>query len=415
MKALSGHGVNVGHVPKRISHDFGSGGAGVAHAAAAAPAPPATSMHAGHHSISSIPVPPPHSNGVAPSVTGGSARSALSARSHDDGGGRLGGLVSPTLGSPTKSIPTLPSTHGATPPSTGASPVDELDKFERAFPSLDNFGKQFGETDLPVVTGSSKPRQASPSGPRPAPGSRSNNNLADILSFPSLPSVPMDIPGKSSAAEAAVDLPPPPPRPALDSLESAPSPPSPDLLNDLKRPASTPMFGDAGLSISPPEASPTDLEARFGALRVGEKHTSPVAAAAAGVSPPARSLQPGPSGSDAAPRALATSPPTQKPAVVPPPHPSTASGALTFPMAAPAPPPPYGMPTKSSLPDFAFTNSITPETLRTYFLNLSVDVLLLDVRAEKDHDVGYVGAEYIDRGCKINTVWIDPTVIMRPG
>lgn len=73
------------------------------------------------------------------------------------------------------------------------------------------------------------------------------------------------------------------------------------------------------------------------------------------------------------------------------------------------------MPTKSSLPDFAFTNSITPETLRTYFLNLSVDVLLLDVRAEKDHDVGYVGAEYIDRGCKINTVWIDPTVIMRPG
>jgi ubiquitin carboxyl-terminal hydrolase 8 len=71
------------------------------------------------------------------------------------------------------------------------------------------------------------------------------------------------------------------------------------------------------------------------------------------------------------------------------------------------------MPVLSKKPEFPFTNTITPDTLRSYFLNLAVDVLLLDVRPEAEFERGYVGYQYVGRGCKINVVWIDPTILMR--
>lgn len=73
--------------------------------------------------------------------------------------------------------------------------------------------------------------------------------------------------------------------------------------------------------------------------------------------------------------------------------------------------PPSDRPTK---PNFPFTSSITPDTLRSYFMNSAVDVLLLDVRPSEEFYHGYVGAQYHERGCKVNVVWIDPTVVMRP-
>lgn len=72
-------------------------------------------------------------------------------------------------------------------------------------------------------------------------------------------------------------------------------------------------------------------------------------------------------------------------------------------------------PAQLGKPEFPITNAITPETLRSYFLNSSIDVLLLDVRDEKEYSTGYVGAEYVARGAKINVIWIDPTVLARDG
>lgn len=73
------------------------------------------------------------------------------------------------------------------------------------------------------------------------------------------------------------------------------------------------------------------------------------------------------------------------------------------------------MPVKAKRPDFPLSMTITPELLRSYFLNLSVDILLLDVRPEDEFQRGYVGHQYVDRGCRINVVWIDPTILMRDG
>jgi ubiquitin carboxyl-terminal hydrolase 8 len=66
-------------------------------------------------------------------------------------------------------------------------------------------------------------------------------------------------------------------------------------------------------------------------------------------------------------------------------------------------------------PNFPFTSSITPDTLRSYFMNAAVDVLIVDVRPSEEFQKGFVGTEYVERGCKVNVVWIDPTVLMRPG
>jgi len=66
-----------------------------------------------------------------------------------------------------------------------------------------------------------------------------------------------------------------------------------------------------------------------------------------------------------------------------------------------------------SKPKFPLSNSVDPDTLRTYFHNPSVDILLLDARNEEEYQRGYVGQEYEGRGAKMNVVWIDPTILMR--
>jgi ubiquitin carboxyl-terminal hydrolase 8 len=64
-------------------------------------------------------------------------------------------------------------------------------------------------------------------------------------------------------------------------------------------------------------------------------------------------------------------------------------------------------------PKFPFSNAITCETLRSYFLNPDVEMILLDVRPEEEYRRGVVGAEYEPRGAKLRVIWMDPTVLMR--
>jgi ubiquitin carboxyl-terminal hydrolase 8 len=66
-----------------------------------------------------------------------------------------------------------------------------------------------------------------------------------------------------------------------------------------------------------------------------------------------------------------------------------------------------------SKPKFPFSNSVEPELLRSYILNPSVNLLLLDVRSEEEFQKGYVGKEYEPKGYPVHVTWVDPTVLLR--
>ncbi|KAL1409731.1 ubiquitin-specific protease doa4 [Vanrija albida] len=314
-----------------------------------------------------------------------------------------------------------------------AAPRDDLGDFETNFPSLDNFGKQF-EDALPSVPSlglsNVKPSPTSASSAK-SPALDDLPSFPDLPAFPTLPSVPSHLPGRESQKPS---LPPPPaPADSLHDAEGFPSPPSPDLYGDLKRPASTPIISDKGiLASSPPdefplgEASPADTPApavnvpdpliKMPEPRTAVPPASPPSAlpdAAHGhrgsvpvafpspvisgtvLSPsgPASNGKPG-VGAGAGVGKAAVAPPNGRPS-------KTESQAPGF------------APAQLGKPDFPLSTAITPDTLRSYFLNSSVDVLLLDVRDENEYTTGYVGAEYVPRGAKINVIWIDPTVLAR--
>jgi ubiquitin carboxyl-terminal hydrolase 8 len=87
---------------------------------------------------------------------------------------------------------------------------------------------------------------------------------------------------------------------------------------------------------------------------------------------------------------------------------------MSFPVAKPTPAPTPAA-EKPAKPKFPLSNAVDCDSLRSYFLNPSVEVLLLDVRPEEEFQHGYVGVEYEPRGVKIDIVWLDPTVVMRDG
>ena len=303
------------------------------------------------------------------------------------------------LTSPSKSARLLPQTSGL-----GAPPERESDlgDFEKAFPSLSEFGKQFAADDDPpppimgtifevdneadsrAQAGASKSPNVptKPLGPRElkkAPSRDGSGDSAD-LSFPSVPAFP-DIPSHRPNG-----LPPPPANAkTLKGPEGEPPrafrPPSPDMGADLKRSASTPnvatlmdddaeTFPVAPSEVSKPLPPPMPPSLRTSAQPNGDE-------------PPLRAE---PSPSNGPPPAA----PTEPSRSVPP-------------------------PVQFEKPKFPLSNSIEPDTIRTYLLNPAVDVLVLDVRPEEECQSGHVGQEYEERGAKVTVVWIDPTVLLRDG
>lgn len=248
--------------------------------------------------------------------------------------------------------------------------ADDMDKFANAFPSLSEFGKQFEEDEasFKAQNGTSYPfERALPSGMSNghAPsGSRSqdHNNgpsFPQLPSFPVLPSVPVGLPSNPRSG-----LPPPP---------KAMSPPSPGGF-EIPRPTSAPAPMDKDVLTTSPisEVPPPSIK-----------------------SPSDRSFQ---------------------------------SPTLSFPVAVPTPanghskphtlnstksPITNGSPPQWEKPKFPIVNAVDPDTLRSYFLNPTVEMLLLDIRSEEEFQRGYVGKEYEPRGAKVNVIWMDPTVLMR--
>lgn len=260
---------------------------------------------------------------------------------------------------------------------SAASPrlPDRLDGFEKAFPSLDEFGKQFEVEESPNGAypferegQPSTPQPAPPNGDRPNGGNFPHLSLPDTPSFPDLPSAPTGRPG----------LPPPPSRP--DSLKSPETkglgPPSADA--PLKRSAST-----ANVSTL---AGPTDLLSDSPTSEFPPEPPAPPA-----ILRPSEPVQ------------------TRSPEIRDP------SPSLSFPVAKPTPGPlaPKEPSKKLTKPKFPFSNSIEPDTIRTYLLNPAVDILLLDTRSEEEYQRSHVGQEYEARSAKVTVVWMDPTVLMR--
>ncbi|RSH85154.1 ubiquitin-specific protease doa4 [Saitozyma podzolica] len=314
---------------------------------------------------------------------------------------------------PSHDLSSLQSSGSGTevpPRSPAHPPPNGLDDFEKAFPSLSEFGKQFeadeaalktksdgdgdrGISGLPNGSSDVKPPPTiREEGPSPEP------SFPDVPSFPALPSVPMSIPSKKPS------LPPPPARPTdIEGEHHAHSPPDAGLKIDIKRPASTPnvttLPGDA-LDLDEPAPMETRAEHR-------DLPPPPPSLRPAG--PPSTMRGTSPNGTFHDVR----SPPTSFPAIKTSlPQPPTSAASVPPPTSTA----PTAGPSKMELPPkpkFPFSNAVEPEVLRSYILNPSVNLLLLDARSEEDFQKGYVGKEYEPKGYPVQVVWMDPTVLMR--
>lgn len=294
---------------------------------------------------------------------------------------------------PTSSKPPLPPIPQQQQPqrTRGASEsaaAGGMDDFERTFPSLDDFGKQFPEDEPPEEEkgGMSNGQHYAPDGEDEDEDGDRTITFPDVPSFPDLPSVPSSRPG-------GANLPPPPsgsPPTRFEDLKSATSgngggghdsPPNPDVDRDVKRPSSQPnLTNKLDGRVGP--ASHQDLP------DLKDKDYS---------EPLAMSPQSTQNGHHYA---------------SPPPPAQAAQAPISFPKPQPAPAK-KDSGVRSMKPKFPFSNSVTPETLRSYFLNPEVELVLLDVRPEDEVSKGYVGAEYEGRGGPIRNVWMDPTVLLR--
>lgn len=273
-------------------------------------------------------------------------------------------------------LPPIPQSNTGTKKDPGPE-TNGLDDFEKAFPSLDDFGKQFPDS---APTPKSQPNGI----PQHEEESKYSFPEVPSSSFPDLPSVPSSRPG----------LPTPPGSPPTGFTGLKPpnghghghghdSPPNPDVDRETKRPSSQPnltkLDGRVDPSIglaSPDHPAPTLQDFRTPQL------PTPI-----------------------------MSPQTTSP------NGSTPQPAIAFPTPQPTPgrKPPQPQPQEHTIPKpkFPFSNSVNCETLRSYFLNPDVEMVLLDVRSEEEHRRGVVGAEYEPKGAKLRVVWMDPTVLMR--
>jgi len=267
--------------------------------------------------------------------------------------------------------------------------ADNLHEFEKAFPSLSEFSKQYDEPPADFaaferdsdsnkdMSGMPNVRSSEPKHPVESWRQAIQEDDEEI-SFPDVAGLP-DLPSMPSVPRSKPSLPIPPTKP--DELRGAIGPPSPDAHLDLKRPVSTPNV--ATLNESPKEQDRAPLP------------------------PPGRSpLGPRPPlhGGTANGSAATTNPPAH-----------SVSPAISFPVPQPTAGPSKEKSKDLVKPNFPLSSSIDCDSLRSYFLNPAVDVLLLDVRPEEEFQKGYAGVEYEQRGAKINIVWLDPTVVLRDG
>lgn len=377
---------------------------------AAAAARPAAVVSNGTGRRASLPRPPsPVTNGtpaLATVHTGGSSKSRgssgerVSPTSPDPSNGHLG-LINSTPSSADSTKPAPARGALPNPPVTKPSESDDLAQFEQSFPTLDTFATQF-ETPPEIIIPTPLPikRSPLPEIPRPKPSEPDLPSVPSFPAFPSLPSVPNELPGQSKPPL------PPPPEP-ISPKDVVLSPPSPDLDSEIRRPASQPAETNKDAEFSPPtvELNALDLES---SPKATSKPVPPL---------PNHQLRFQSESPSSNPESMPQSPRAneQTSLAIPTPQVRQPAQHAGSPINAAAAAPSGFFPTHAGKPSFPRTNVLEPKDLRSYFMNLDIDVLLIDVRSEDEWRKSYVGAEYYDRGCHVNVVWIDPTIIMRSG
>jgi ubiquitin carboxyl-terminal hydrolase 8 len=290
-------------------------------------------------------------------------------------------------------LPPIPQQTGPSRSGPGPETSNGFSDFERTFPSLDDFGKRF-ETPSPA---------APPSIPAPS-DDESKYAFPEVpsTSFPDLPSVPRSLPGLPNPPSGSP--------PGRFSTLKAPdhgdgghdSPPNPDVDRDTKRPSSQPnltkLDGRIDPSITDSLGSPDHQAPTLQDFRTPQPASTPGNLSTPVLSPQTTRSSPNGTGHEATPPPIA----------FPTPQPTPAQRR-----SMPVPSRGTDDPTKSTKPKFPFSNSVNCETLRSYFLNPDVEMILLDVRPEEEYRRGVVGAEYEPRGAKLRVIWMDPTVLMR--
>nr|ODN90061.1 ubiquitin carboxyl-terminal hydrolase 8 [Cryptococcus depauperatus CBS 7841] len=265
--------------------------------------------------------------------------------------------------------------------------TNRLAEFERSFPSLLEFGKQWDSEPDYLPNPYSPTTGATPTANGDGKYAPNYPTISEetALNLPNLPSVPLTKPG----------LPQPPSQPELFSFptpaEPTPtgriSPPKADVGTGfgLHRPASTPNI--TNLSLDDREAAEKEPMSKMNDTKMDFPIAVPTPPRGEPSSLPARGLpvpQPVPSQSQ----------PTQW---------ASQQSALG----------------KMEKPKFPFSNSVSPPQLREYFLNPSVSMLFLDVRNpsdwERNGERRSVGKEYeVRTGKKVEVVGVDPTILDRP-
>lgn len=304
------------------------------------------------------------------------------------------GPAPPSAKSSKPPLPPIPQAQhiGNNPkPAPGPGPeTNGLSDFEKTFPSLDEFGKQFADvpTSTPKTNGIEHKED------------EDKYNFPDVPSgsFPNLPSVPSSRPGMATPPHGS----PPtgfaalrPPH-ANGNGNGHDSPPLPDTDRETKRPSSQPnltkLDGRVDPSIADGVTPPNHPAPTLQDFRTPQQ-------------PAPNPMSPQ---STTSPNGHGNSPlPHSQPIAFPTPQPTPASASRR---SMPVPP---TQPAPVTKPKFPFSNSVNCETLRSHFLNPDVEMILLDVRPEEEYRRGVVGAEYEPRGAKLRVIWMDPTVLMR--
>jgi ubiquitin carboxyl-terminal hydrolase 8 len=341
-----------------------------------APKPVINQVHQ-HHDMPPPPVPQPssHANGALPlgkekdtsekalrQFPTGSSISSTHVNVDQSNNGNI--ASPPASAGPSK--PPLPPIPTTKPGGNSISPQQPsgISAFERAFPSLSDFGKQFdSEDESKEISGlpNAKPKLEEVE-------EEETITFPQIPSFPVLPSVPTGRPGLASPS-SGFSRPSDSKAPDFDPAAKTHSPPDPDPEREVARPSSQPNLSVLDGTIDGPDADD--------------------------VPQPLKSLDPSP--------------------LSPPPS-SSSNGhrplpSLSFPTPQPARAPEPSR--KLSKPKFPYSNSVTSDQLRTYFHNPAVELILIDVRPEEEYQRGQVGQEYEGRGAKFTVVYMDPTVLMR--
>lgn len=261
---------------------------------------------------------------------------------------------------------------------------EEMAHFSTAFPSLTEFegkpefvqpappphdGRPARKGSLPSADGQDLPRDdlgltsMFPSAPSTAPGEKRRGSLGP----PPIPSIELnDLPHvRSSDVPLVQDAKSSPPHGLLSSLS---------VTEPVQRPSSLPM----------PDSASTPLH---------EKSYFP--------SPPL-------------PSDLRSPPLPQQ--LLPSEMPASASSEIRI--KPPLPPIPKAKPKALSTqkPTLPFTNSILPDTLYGYLQDPLLSLLVIDTRPWEEHQRGFIGKDMdLDEGRKVNAIWVDPTILARPG